>query len=1091
MFLLLFSPLPYTIPSLFFPPHFSFILFSTTFSILFDYFLLFSSPFSQVLLATYAAAYQCVHGRPDSSYASLSTLVDSYNEPLKRAVEEFKDESFVKVLGDVLVQFTPIFMLALNTDGMRQKNVLNPIEEGDSMPLPVVTPFNGLAGANPKSPPLLHPALHFMDDYTTYVVYASLVCPTLLYRGDFMPLFKMVATDVLVVPLFRDHVLNVHTEFEALAGWFPTRSWTGAAAPKGLKLKAVMREVAKEATLTAGLKHRERRSYLRGEISTLIQLFNQLPGLIAPKFPMVMAALRLAKGELLWHFRHKNQPTVKSRQKHYSEADYNDPHVAILLGLHDELLRLVYSNGKIVQNYYVEYLKGAHLTVLSKALDGLQAHPEGFSSGVQAILNSITTTLEGLDADADASQLNLEGFRLDWYRATAALNALGSTAVKIPEVQNLTSRMIRVVEHSRYVDALRETVEESCELYELWWCKDSFMDEFQACLRNPTAALYATAFVRALRVMAERNCHAFCPEEQLPIGQECARAADSMLQDLADTVDELIFPLRELIEGHEEQIGGAEAAKRIHRQQATKASRRQGGGGATEAVPGHESVLSNAGRSSIADLISLERNVTRLLWGVNRADEIAVYDRIVRPKEYVRSQLVSHFVNFTATMFETEEGGMVPPSQALKSLQYCSAAMQKCSSHLDIELPSLIREALFEQSCEESVYDVASVLKGIPNVGGMGKRNVHKVTAFYLELVETSAASGCVYAPANDCFVRIVTKKGESSGGGSGGGGDLDVFATPTEMKGLCLLVGTQGARVLDSAILSLIATHVSKMKVFMGVNEDALRQFSKGFLGEAAGNFEGVCASIKGAAAFIQSSIVVGNALAMRGMLHRATGKVQSETVPLINSALGLAAGSISHDAEGGGEVPELVSLARSSGISVGALDPSLELSLAHLARAQDKQNWSLLPYAFAAAFVLGDTWRTTQYVPALDVLSQGEHVMVMSMSALSTALLGVEGGRVAAEQFLKSGSGVLFRMKSEDKEKYSQFPIRAMFTLMEKFVNYSEVVDRSVLEKYLPYTILHAAYVDMSLKKQRAGDVGMSSEQAFKEERAAVVAE
>ena len=163
--------------------------------------------------------------------------------------------------------------------------------------------------------------------------------------------------------------------------------------------------------------------------------------------------------------------------------------------------------------------------------------------------------------------------------------------------------MIRVVEHSRYVDALRITVETRCELHELWWCKDDFMAEYQTCLSNPTASLYATAFVRSLRVMAEQNCHAFCPEEQAPIGQEAARTADSMLQQLANTVDELIYPLTDLIEEHEEQIGAKEAAKRIERQQAAKASRRAGGIGSSEAVPGHESVLSDKGRSGIADLI--------------------------------------------------------------------------------------------------------------------------------------------------------------------------------------------------------------------------------------------------------------------------------------------------------------------------------------------------------------------------------------------------------------------------------------------------------------------------------------------------------
>ena len=991
-----------------------------------------------------------------------------------------QDETFIKVLGDTLAQLTPLFMTAYNTDQLRQRNVLSPVEEGDGMPLPVVTTIPNLVGAHPKSPPLLHPLLHDLEQYSTHIIYATLACPTLLFRQDIMALFRMVASDVLVVPLFRDHVLNVHTELETLGGWFPTRTWTGEPLPKGLKLRTVFKDLAKEATTSAGLKHRERRSYLRGEMATLIQLFNQLPGLTAPKFPMVMAALRMSKAELCWYFRHKGQNTVKSRQKHYNEDEYGDPYVAILLGLHDELLRLVYSNGKIIQNYYVEYLKGAHRTVLEEALTGLQAHTAAFSVGVQTILASIIPTLDGLDANSDTPN-DLEGFRLDWYRATAALTAFGSNALKIPEVQDLIARMIRVTEQSRYVDALRETVEERCELHELWWCKESFKEEYLACLSNPTASLYATAFVRTLRVMAERNCHAFCPEEQLPIGQECARTADSMLQQLADAVDELIYPLRNLIENHEEQISAEEAAKRIERQQAAKARRQQGGAGTSEAVPGHESVLSNAGRAVIGDLISLERNIARLLWGVNRADEIAVYDRIVRPKEYVRSQLVSHFVNFTRSMFSTEEGGVMPPSQAVKNLQYCAAAMQKCSSHLDIELPSLLREALFEQSCEGEVYDVAAVLKGIPSVTGLGDKNVHMVSAFYLDLVERSVSSGCVYSPGTDSFVRLLTRKGKEVRG-------LESFATPNELKSLCLLVGTQGCRVLDSALMDLMVTHTSKIKMFLSQNEAALGQFAQGFLGEAAMNFDGVCASIKGNSEFTQSSIIIGNALAVRGMLHRATGMVQRDTVPLINSGLSLAAASVSHDAEGGGQLPGLISLARSSGVEVGVLDPSLELSLSHLCTEGDQRIWGMLPYAYSAAFVLGDTWKSTQYVPALDVLSQGEHVIMYTVSALCTATLGGIQGKVASEQFLKSGCGVLFRMKAEENQKYYQFPIRAMFSLMEKFVGCSSVVDRSVLEEYLPYTILHAAYVDMSLKKQRTNDAGMDPNEAFKDKAVTV---
>ena len=68
-------------------------------------------------------------------------------------------------------------------------------------------------------------------------------------------------------------------------------------------------------------------------------------------------------------------------------------------------------------------------------------------------------------------------------------------------------------------------------------------------------------------------------------------------------------------------------------------------------------------------MITLERNIARLLWGVGEAEEVAVFDRILRPKEYVRAQLISHFVDFTKSMFDDsrDAGVVVPPSEVRRS----------------------------------------------------------------------------------------------------------------------------------------------------------------------------------------------------------------------------------------------------------------------------------------------------------------------------------------------------------------------------------------------------------------------------------------
>ena len=319
-------------------------------------------------------------------------------------------------------------------------------------------------------------------------------------------------------------------------------------------------------------------------------------------------------------------------------------------------------------------------------------------------------------------------------------------------------------------------------------------------------------------------------------------------------------------------------------------------------------------------MIMLERNIARLLWGVGKADEVAVFDRVLRPREYVRSQLISHFVNFTKTMFEDDDDPelIVLPSDALRRLQYCTAAMQKCSSHLDIEFSSLLRETLFEQSCETEVYDVSTVIKATPGIEGSGDRNVHKVVKHYVRLIEASGNSECVYSASIDSFIKNpdpVVKKKFAKNSSPG----LESFATPSELQSLILVIGTQGARVLDSALLALVSSHVSKIKGVISDNEAPLSQLRVTFADGAA--LEGV----KNCSELVASSVIVGNALCLRKMLHSATGATQKNTVPLINSALSLAAASISHDENGGGMTPSVISLAKSSGVEVGGLDPSL----------------------------------------------------------------------------------------------------------------------------------------------------------------------
>ena len=63
----------------------------------------------------------------------------------------------------------------------------------------------------------------------------------------------------------------------------------------------------------------------------------------------------------------------------------------------------------------------------------------------------------------------------------------------------------------------------------------------------------------------------------------------------------------------------------------------------------------------------------------------------------------------------------------------------------------------------------------------------------------------------------------------------------------------------------------------------------------------------------------------------------------------------------------------------------------------------------------------------------------------------------------------------------EFREFPLRAMFVFMEKFIEGSEHLERSMLQNCLPYALLHAAYVDMSLGRNRASDEAASSKALF----------
>ena len=106
---------------------------------------------------------------------------------------------------------------------------------------------------------------------------------------------------------------------------------------------------------TAGKLHKERRSFIQGGLSNLLQLLRDVPGMLAPKFPEVMAAMAMAQAEVRTYFLHAGlvAGVSKSKGKQYKNEHYFDAQISELIGATVELAELVMTHRRLVQEYYV------------------------------------------------------------------------------------------------------------------------------------------------------------------------------------------------------------------------------------------------------------------------------------------------------------------------------------------------------------------------------------------------------------------------------------------------------------------------------------------------------------------------------------------------------------------------------------------------------------------------------------------------------------------------------------------------------------------------------------------------------------------
>ncbi len=1014
----------------------------------------------RMALGLYFASCNLGTTAPDS-WKMVATFVLACDDPFRASAMDFgaKDvEPLRKCVHGVMLQVSGVIHLALQTTRLQQLQILNLHENDDALPLPAVDPVSrvGLAGSVSLYGQLCNAA-----KYVEWVQYSSLVIPGAVFCTEKgITLFRLVWSTEVVINVFRSVSFRATDAMDSLTSWFPPKGLHYQLAfKKKTKLTQITKEIVKEAIRSSAGVHYETRAYLHMELAELCRLMGSCPGLLGPKFPVILAALSMAKAEIMRYFLHHSDRPGAGKNGRLNNA-WNDKYsnVSILIGCSSELIRLIRKYSGVVRRYFVEYLSGAHANTLRRQLLTLPSIvTESMSESTAEQMKGIADQLAGVTEDSD-----LSNFRWCCERICGALSRpeVSMKVLVYESVKMFLQRLVATYHHSTFVDEIESVLSSKAELSEAWWFLPSVKHEFEYSLTDVgPSSKYVISYLSVIS-SAMDTVHPFCPEEQLSIGCDSAHQAEGMAQDFAAWIGAQIEQILDCKKYLDMQTRGDSAAARHERAHTKAQQAKRGQMHSTqpdEDLPGKES--EGWAYKDVQQLYGIESNVANLLGSLKSFRDIVVFDRLLVPLEFVREMLSKTFRKYMRNTLVFQKGIVERPTVALSSLLSSMCLLQRVMSPTLLDVNACFRRVLLEE-CTTWARDYGTF--GSPRM----KANIMDAyPKFYEKLLRDispgGSIPGVVYVKERSGFVASpATPQGSKT---------PDFFLNEGELKAFCHLFGCSGARALGSAILKFITDRVKLLFDHLRLQATALKSFVTDIKGArweqalqaiSAGDFLGY---------FVSISIAIGNALILRRMLRQALRDVYMDVSPDLMAPVIMAREQVQlaglYCAQGLEDFKLLVEDfglmdKQGTGITGRAQDHSLALALQQWA---GESIWEVLPSAFGASLA-ADSWKNCRYFGRLSASLGGEHALIVTMIGFFDVFFGKQQVE-AMRCYVEVASRVYLHMKLNGS--FKDYNFNAMMALMDSFVQEAgPELDRSEFEARLPYVLTNAAYLAMSKK-------------------------
>ncbi len=614
------------------------------------------------ILASYARAHAVLNGLEEPSVAAVAAYLVDFQRPIERLRALFEGD-IAKYVGGALLPLYDTLSQFHSADNFKIQRVFSVLSKSEDI----------LSNRNEKT----HAVLLHLWPLRYAVMWGYLLCPSELAAEGSVPVLLLALGDVSTLVLHRDELFDVYTHYKDLFNNYEL---------KQLKFKLSRHKEAFNKVCLAFKEQLDRREEMRrvlvSELSAMLALFQTSPAALAPRTPMVLAALRLARDEIIWYTVHRHVRPHRAPSKWTYALD---PHARVLYRFTALLSDLI-----IAQASDAAPMLGARAAASLRALYPRHAaaavthsphvinpspapHPAAaapapgvtFAPGAiewyyrgqlaidaatirsslealnkanplsPAVYSSVEDAVVTLDACATGASPpgGLDAFRVNVFRAISGLlSRTSGVSLTSTLLLSLTRALNAAVSHSRFVDQLGAFTLEHASLEPLRWWVANVEEDVRASVELTAGGRDAVNAVYMVRAMmhAGRGVHRVCPEEGPAVGGVAMKVADDWLRLICETAARQWFFVVYKISislGH--AIEPMEAVTRMAVRDKS----------ALPPMPGFESALVPRNPDPLRRLRSELKALQDVAFATSHSPLFTVYTSIFSPREYFITSL--------------------------------------------------------------------------------------------------------------------------------------------------------------------------------------------------------------------------------------------------------------------------------------------------------------------------------------------------------------------------------------------------------------------------------------------------------------------